>query len=160
MPIALELRYPSETVLVPSGQAELSQVERDLAKAIESARSAVSQRPATAHPGESCGYCDARPFCDAYWDLLPPWDPRLASPAPAKTGIDLEVTVDSDVIGGGFEAKTPSGRTISVVGEPDEIRALGNVLCGENLRIIAASPRREGGGIELKAWTEVFRVGQ
>jgi hypothetical protein len=158
MPAALELRYPNEVIRVSAGCKELEEAERDLTSRIALAREVFAQKPAPAHPGEWCGYCDARPFCETYWgQFLVHWK-ALETPGTKTTAVDLEVTVESDPCEHGFEAATRDGRRTSIVGDPNLFGALGALSRGDRLRIIAASPRNGGREIELQRWTEVFHV--
>lgn len=150
LPVSIELRHPggSEAFAVDAGT--LADVEEALSGRISNVRAALERTPADARTGEHCGFCDVRPFCDAYWGATSL--PR-AFGAAGRQYLDLEVRVPDQVEANGFVVEDGRRRLPVVwddLGSQDEPFAAGEVL-----RIIGA--RVDGDGVRLTATTEVFR---
>jgi hypothetical protein len=147
-PVRTEVRYPGAVAAEAVTPERLAMTESDLRSRVRAAAGAVPDAPAAASPGEHCRWCDVRQFCTDYWA------PAAAVTSPA----DVEVVVEGEPTGTGFTAATPAGDTPSVVYAPDVGRALGPFRPGDRLRILNAWTTDGVDVVEIRPWSEVFRV--
>lgn len=155
VPNRIEVRYPATvTSFIPQKQ-DLEDVEEELKQEVESVVLSLSEKPTKPSFGSHCSFCDVRQSCDTYW--------RRREKAPLKsvnanTAVDLEVVVSGNASDYGFDATIPGGEKICIVFEPGTCCIHGSFVSGERLRILSGLQKHETGEIELKPWSEVFRV--
>jgi hypothetical protein len=159
IPARAEVRYPDRIVPVPLDEELLSRAENDLRERIRAAVAALGRVPAEALLGGHCRHCDVRQFCEVYWSGPAASSPGRMRLADQDAAVDAEVTVAGEPSGGGFDASAADGLTFPVVFHEDVALLHGPFARGERLRILGGQPT-EGGGMELRLWTEVFHRGQ
>jgi hypothetical protein len=155
VPNRIEVRYPGNVESFFPTKRDLKNAERELASEIAFSVQALSMKPAKPSLGDHCNFCDVRQFCESYW-----LDLRKISfdDFHSDTMLDLEIVVSEQPSDYGFDARTFDGEGISVVFRRETACIQSPFIAGERIRILGAFYKCENGEIELKPWSEVFRV--
>ncbi len=151
-PAHLAVQYLNHRRAFEVEEGDLVRAEERLVEAIASARSALGERPAEARPGGHCGLCAARARCEEGWTA---YQTTLGRPTSGTT--DRELTVVAAPSPSGFVAAA-RGREISVVYDAAVGRHLPELGVEDCLRLIDAVVRDQGKTMEIRPWTEVYRV--
>ena len=155
VPNRIEVRYLGNVASFFPTKLDLESAEEEMKNEVASAFRALSEKPAQPSLGSHCSLCDVRQFCDTYWGE------REKVPLDSIDGtavVDLEVVVSVHASDYGFDATIPGGENACIVFEPGTGCIYGPFASGEHLRILSALRKHETGEVELKPWSEVFRV--
>ena len=155
VPNRIEVRYPGNVASFFPTKLDLKNAEQKLAAEIDLSIKALSIRPAKSLLGDHCIFCDVRQFCERYWLER---EKLLFDSVDANAIVDLEVVVSGHVSDYGFDVIISGREKTCIVFEPGTGCIHGSFASGEHLRILSALRKHETGEIELKPWTEVFRV--
>ena len=153
-PSSLAVQYLTERREFTAGEAELLAAETHLGESIGNARRLLAETPAEARPGEGCGYCSARARCRAGWRTH---QASLGRPRAGTT--DAEVSVAAEPSANGFLGEA-GGREVNVVYHAAVGLYLPQFGAGDRLRLLDVVVRDEGKTFEVRAWTEVYGVGE
>lgn len=133
-------------------QGGLAEVESDLATRLPLLTDVLRAHPALAKPGSACPTCGVRARCGAGW--------AVGDEAALADGRgDAELVVKAKAGAHGFLARSRVGAEIAVVYEASLARLLPEYVDGQVLRILDGVWKEKRAQLELKAWTEVFVVG-
>jgi CRISPR/Cas system-associated exonuclease Cas4 (RecB family) len=157
-PARAEVRYPDRFVPVSIKEGLLVEAEEELCRRVSAVATILAYVPTQAVLGEHCRHCDVRQFCDSYWADRSAVFPGRTRAAGQETSLDVEVTVIGEPCGSGFDAQTGKTGVFPIVFREDVAVVHGPFAKGERLRILGGQAI-EGGALELKPWTEVFRQG-
>ena len=134
---------------VPSASG-LIEAERALAVQIREAQKSLSEQPAIARPGDACSWCSVRPRCDEGWV-------RVAGKG-RSASLDIQVTVGTTPTPTGFLAQLGNGDELPVVFSQAVGAGVPQLSVGESVRILDAMKPDNSDEVELKPWTEVYRM--
>jgi hypothetical protein len=157
LPIRLEVRYRDHTDPSTVSEDCLETLENQLAGKLEQARLNLLAHPSSANLGEHCRYCDARAFCNSYWnsDLATQVSENCSRADSGFIDIQMEVTAEPSEYG--LTGRLMDGSELSVVFAQSMGMLFMPFYKGEILRILGASPRNEKTMmVEFSQWTEVF----
>ena len=154
LPNRIEVRYPSKITSFAPTELDLKEVEGELNKEIDLSVQTLSKQPAKPSLGEHCNFCDVRQFCETYWQERK----KVLFDIHENTILDLEIVISEQPGGYGFNANTLAGERVSIVFRRDVLCVHSPFVTGERLRILGALYKFENGEIELKTWSEVFRL--
>ncbi len=131
----------------------LEQHEESLRDEIRQAADAVRRVPGHARASERCASCPVRARCDEGWGFCERTDGLQ------RTGsLDLEVRIVSAPTATGYLAQRSNGKQVSLVFEAAVGKRLPSVQIGDRVRLVDALAASGGGEVEVKQWTEVFRL--
>ena len=128
-------------------------LEERLAARIAALTDLLATHPAPAAPGTTCRWCSVRARCAQGWALG-------EEAARADGRGDAELIVASTPSEHGFLARGASGAEVAVVHEASVAGLVPAVGVGQVVRVVDGVRREKGKELELKAWTEVFVVGE
>jgi RecB family exonuclease len=159
LPGRAEIRYPGRIETLALDEELLAYTEEELDERISAASLALRSVPGETRPGEQCGLCDVRQYCQAYW-MNTRASLKSLKQGTTKTGqVDLEVTVVTKPSGNGFHARTRDGGILPIVYREELGPIHGLFVEGERLRILRGQVAEDGSSLELHSWTEVFHGG-
>lgn len=111
----------------------------------------LSLRPASALPGPNCQRCPVRARCAEGWA-------QCANVVLAKAGGDIQLKVATAPGPHGFLGVDNQGKEVAVVYEAAIAALLPLFRGGEAVRIVDGVWRETSKEIEVKTWTELFKV--
>lgn len=103
IPKRIEVRYPHVVDSLLINEKKLAESENQLDSEIDSAKIALSIRPANAQVGEQCKFCDVRQFCSPFWAQQ---DGASKIDHKKVTFVDIEIVVVGSPTQYGFEGQT------------------------------------------------------
>lgn len=129
--------------------------EDELKVEMQRAFRVLNSPPGPALPSEACGVCPVRARCDEGW--------KRQERLPAKsfgTSIptDLELVVESPQGPGGFSGRLASGENVNVVYDRATGVHLPSLNVADRIRLVYAQVRTEGKEVEIRPWTNMYRV--
>jgi len=153
MPGRIEIQYLTEKINEQVTEAILLDTERGLKLEIDAAAKSLACTPAKASPGDHCGFCDVRQFCDAYWK-------DGTSMLRSRSGFaDVELLVSGEPSEHGFHAATLAGTAVKITSSSDvgkiQFRGIGK---GQRLRMIGVHFDANNSEIQVNASAEVWRM--
>jgi hypothetical protein len=153
LPDQIEIQYLTEKWSEHVKEAVMMQMENELRREIDAASVTLASPPAKSCPGDHCGYCDVRQFCDDYWQ-------DTASMHRSRGGfVDVQLAVNGEIAAHGFSATTASGSAVKVTSSSDvgklQFRGL---ISGDSLRIIGARFESRNNEYYLSASAEIWRL--
>lgn len=152
-PVVITAQYLDGRESWPVTEKALAEVEVDLRKKIPLLRDMLREHPAVANPGVGCQMCPVRARCAAGW--------TLGENAARMNGRgDAELLVTANAGAHGFLARSRAGTDIAVVYENAVAKLLPDHSEGRILRILDGVWKEKRSQLEIKAWTEVFVVGE
>lgn len=137
----------------PVSERDLEAAEEQIGQEIAAAHRVLADRPAAARPSKDCARCAVRARCDDGW--------KQAEPAklPHGRNVDVEVLVASPPSRTGFTGLRRDGSEVHVVYEAAVGVGLPTpFVAGAGFRLVDAQVPAGGDAVEVRPWTEVFRV--
>jgi len=153
VPGCMEIQYLTEKISEHVTEYDLLEIERELKFEIDAAATSLESTPANASPGDHCGYCDVRQFCDGYWK-------DGTSMLRSRSGFaDVELLVNGEPSEHGFHAATIAGTAVKVTSSSDvgklQFRGISN---GQRLRMIGVRLDASNSEIQVNAAAEIWRM--
>jgi hypothetical protein len=150
-PCRVSAQYLNGAESWPVDETLLERVEAELALELTRVTDAVRGHPAVATPGPSCHACPVRARCNEGWTI---------SEESARTDGrgDAELVALANAEHHGFVARSRTGAPVSVVYEKGLKMLLPAVSEGSVIRIVDGVWNPKCTELELKYWTEVYRV--
>lgn len=154
LPVRVSAQYLDGAASWSVRQDVLESVEERLATLIVELTGALSDHPAAPKPGAECGRCPVRAHCNAGW--------IVAEEAAVADGRgDAELVISMQPSGHGFLARSRrSGAEVAVVYEKAVGQLLPALEDGRVVRVLDGVWKEKRSQLELKAWTEVFSLGE
>jgi hypothetical protein len=153
VPGRIEIQYLTEKKSEQVTEAALLRTEQDLKGEIDAASDTLESPPAKASPGDHCGFCEVRQFCDHYWQ-------DDTSMLRSRGGfVDVQLLVNGDPSEYGFHAATFSGTAVKVTSssEVGKLQYQG-ILNGQRLRMIGVRFEPRDSEFHVNASAEVWRM--
>ena len=132
---------------------ELEAVEVTVAESISVLTSQLGDRPARANPGSGCSRCPVRARCDDGWALG-------EENARAEGRGDAQLTVSGAQGPHGFLARDRASNEVAVVHEAAVASLVPALQVGKVVRVVNGLRKEKGKELEIRAWTEVYLVGE
>lgn len=153
VPTRVSAQYLDQTKSWLVDAAGLSAIEEDLASQIETLNDVLRAHPAQAVPGSTCRWCPVRARCAEGW--------AIGEEAARSEGRgDAQLTVVSAPGDHGFLALDKGGAEVAVVYEAPVGALLPAFGVRQVLRVVDGIRRERGKELEIKAWTEVYTLGE
>lgn len=122
---------------------------------VRQAADALNSPPGLARPDTECRWCPVRARCQEGWGFYE----RLNAQSFGVDGqIDAELVVASPQGPTGFLARRGNDKEVAVVYEASVGASLSRVAAGDRVRLIDAVVRTRGQEIEIRPWTEMYRL--
>jgi hypothetical protein len=126
-----------------------------LSAALSDATAILNTPPGPARPGPSCTWCAVRARCNPGWQR----GQQVAEGSKGTSGsVDVELKIASSPTATGYRACRTDGVELSVVFDAPIGVGLPEVQVGESIRLVDAFLRTSGRELEIKPWTELYRL--